>query len=303
MDGKLLWKRWLGPYETNKKGKPVILASDQYCNTPLLIGNLLYMDIGKTARGLDLRTGKTLWETELSPKGGRFVGSARWLRLQGENYVLSTTGDLMRLSDGRRMAGGIGWAWSFGFAYDGANTVYCLNERGDGSGFFAPKSRGVSPGLQATQLILESQDQLAQKILFTTEVHASNKDGGLVLYKGLLYSNNGIYGAPDGARIGAVRKGASVASAHQLTAAGDYLYAFDRNGKCSIYRLDRTASLVRNNLCLLPAKPEGEVLERRKAITGMNTWSASKTGYSCPFFEGRRMYVRTHDFLYCIEQK
>lgn len=84
-------------------------------------------------------------------------------------------------------------------------------------------------------------------------------------------------------------------------AAGDHVYALDKTGKCAVLRFDKTVAPVAVNT-LRPAPHEGQKVEQRACQSVKKDWGVYPFTASMPFFEGNRIYIRSHDYLYCIAE-
>jgi hypothetical protein len=91
------------------------------------------------------------------------------------------------------------------------------------------------------------------------------------------------------------------ANGHGWTLAGQHLFAFDEQGKAAVVSLDGKL-VASNRLDHFPSKDPAK-LEQIAAMTGTQrpgVWHAWNFARALPFFSGSRMYVRSHDWLYCI---
>lgn len=97
LKGRIVWSRWF------KQGK----VSTHHVLSPLLAdGVLVDMHGGNTLRGLDARTGKTVWEAptareQKSKRGGYYIASHKLLDLDGEKYIVTSQCNLLRARDGQ----------------------------------------------------------------------------------------------------------------------------------------------------------------------------------------------------------
>jgi hypothetical protein len=319
MGGQLVWKKWFGLPETKDQGYKSVHA--WFTHSPLLIGERLVTTVDHVARCFEASTGKPLWESRYldlsdpvyrNPKHCHSVkyaaGSPRHLALEGTDVLIVSPGQVVRLSDGKLLAPNTKMAsmCPCGSTHDGQSVTYCFTwENYKGHYPDSPVRKKdiqiADYGLAAVGLALEGADAAKTKVVFSLPLKTGLATGGLVYRDGLLFGSlEGqlkVWDARTGAEVKSVPTG--VGKPHHIVAAGDYVYVLDKTGKCAVLKCDKTAQRVAVNT-LSPAPHEGEKLEQRACQSAAKDWGAYPFTASMPFFEGSRMYIRSHDFLYCI---
>ena len=114
LDGNMVWGRW---FEQDK-------VSTHHVLSPLLAGDILIdMHGGGTLRGLDKKTGKTVWEAPTSrepksKKGGYYIASHRAMKLNGVDLIVTSQCNIIRARDGKVLG-----FYDYGEAYGGGCPV------------------------------------------------------------------------------------------------------------------------------------------------------------------------------------
>jgi hypothetical protein len=320
LDGDLVWKKWFGLPE-KKEGtndKPYAW----FTHSPLLIGDRLITTVDCVARCLDKNSGKGLWESRYLDLGDPTyrnlkhchpvkyaTGSPRHLVMDGVDVLIVSPGHVLRLAHGKVLVPNpkMPNMTPCGSTHDGRSTVYCFSWENNQGHYpdspLRPKDITVDNyGLAAIGLRLDGRDAAESSVVFSLPLKTGLATGGLLYRDGLLIGNLGsqlkVWDARTGAEIASAGTGAG--KAHHIVAAGDYVYVLAKDGKCAVLKFDRTAACVAVN-ALSPAPHEGRKLEQQACQSARKDWGAYPFTASVPFFEGRRMYVRSQDYLYCIE--
>lgn len=152
MEGKLLWQRFF------EQGK----VSTHHVLSPLLAdGVLVDMHGSSTLRGLDAKTGETLWEAstskaDKSKRGGYYVASHKIMTIGGTKYVVTSQCNIIRAKDGKVVGDyDYGPAYGGGAPIAGTNGIIikCANGDGWGEPFKAFRLKPGGDGLvKATKL-------------------------------------------------------------------------------------------------------------------------------------------------------
>lgn len=227
--------------------------------SPVLSGDTLIVHILSVA-GLDSGSGKVKWRTPASPKWG----SPALANIGGEAVVIiPRAGDVIRVSDGKKLASGI------------AKLEYATPVVDNDIIYFIEKiSRKVR--------LRPDGDGVKAETLWTAKIKGSRHYSSAVIENGLIYtaSREGHFAVIDD-------KTGDVLLQQQLNISG---------GKNIVY-----SSLVLGGKYLYIGSVEGVtvVLEPGRAFheVARNTTEGYR---STPVFDGDRMYVRTFRNLYCI---
>jgi hypothetical protein len=220
--------------------------------------------------------GSTSWQTPPLRNAGWGSGSPIPLRLADTLVVVTEGGDVVRASDGKVLASGVGLGGS-STAVANANVVYLCDDK----------------ALAAIELTLNGDAVVAKELWKTTLVTTAGNSYGVwaspVLKDGLIY-------AVEGRAEGFVLDAANGQVVHKflpldpqtkkaecypsLAIAGSYIYIGDaKKGSFGVVRPGRDARQV----ALTP--PLGETLN------------------SSPFFAGNRLYLRSQSAVYCFGEK
>jgi hypothetical protein len=231
---------------------------NRHTASPLLVDGLLLVHLAHIT-ALDPKTGETVWQTKAAPRLGTSVA----VQVNGRHVVVTPNGDVVRVSDGARLADGLfKLAYCSPIAHQGV--VYAMEEG------------------QTTAVRLEADDSggVRAAVLWQESAPRSHRLGSPVYHDGLLYSatENGILSVNDAAsgklhyrqRLN-FKKGRIDPS---LALAGEWMFISNNHGETVIVR----------------PGPDYQELGRNQ-LENFN---------SSPFFQGNRIYIRTQRNLYCI---
>lgn len=227
--------------------------------SPVLSGDTLIVHILSVV-GLDSGSGKVKWRTPASPKWG----SPALANIGGRDVIITPhSGDVIRVSDGKKLASGIARLEYATPVVDG-DIVYFIEK-------IARKVR-LSP----------DGDGVKAETLWTTKIKGSRHYSSAVVDNGLICaaSREGHFAVLDDATGDVLLQEPLKISAGKnvvyssLVLSGKYLYIGSVDGVTVV---------------LEPGRAFQEVA--RNTIEGYR---------STPVFDGDRMYVRTFSHLYCI---
>ena len=272
--------------------------------SPLLVeGKLIFLGSARrsadTLMAFDSMTGKELWCTSVAPdRGNEATGAAvpRVLRLNGTAIVVTKMGDAVAVADGRPLGSNLFEQEDFRpVGYDmstpvnaGGQALLRLRRDGDDHWYTA--------GIQLRFAGRTGSKMISDAVWEPRRIEAVQGNGPKFGYQiqHLLYHGDRWYlqGWPDLVTIDA-RNGATLAWQKAPTEmrghtvwheyptthlAGRYLFTGDRNGYAAVYEVDSAWKRV-----------------------GLSR--VDPNWHSNPFFHGDRIYIRTHDALYCIGPK
>lgn len=228
-------------------------------SSPVVVGDKLIVHINSN-HALDCATGKTLWTTP----SGHVWGTPARAKIGTTDVVVTANGQVIRVSDGKQLAAGLGSLGSPSPIVDG-NIVYFIQEGG-----------------RAVKLPSEiKNDQITVETLWTLGAEPKGYYASPVLVDGLIYAvtQNNILSVID-AKTGkeAYRKTLELGDGYvfpSLASAGKNVYICHTNGTVLILEAGKEYKEV--------AKNKLEMMR------------------SCPTFAGKRMYVRGLENLWCIE--
>lgn len=236
--------------------------------TPLLVGDKLLVHI-VSLKGLDIETGDEVWS---------FDGKASWgspvhAKIGGVDVVITSKGDIVRVSDGKPLARRL------------ASLTYCAPIVHDGVAYF------IQSGGKAIRLPETVTEPLETKVLWQTKPHKDRYYASPVYHDGLIYAvtQKRMWSVID-AKTGEVvygkklvlgsPKGRDGCAYSSVTLAGDILYVSGESGATLVLEPGREYKEVARN-----------TLERLR---------------STPAFLGTRMYFRgmgkkkAPSHLYCV---
>lgn len=249
MDGNRIWARLVGK---SKNGWG-------HSASPVIAGNRLVLHIGPKVFGLDLETGETVW----TAGSKTFWGTPLPIEFDDGGFaVLTTGGDIIRSSDGKIVAKGVGsMPWTSPILHDGV--IYIVDQ----NGAFAYRI----PEKLSDDLQLEKLWQVPAK---RDRYYASS-----IVYRGLLYAvtqrgQMTVFNIHDGTVI--------YKKAFKL--GGTYYPSFSLVGEKIFLSSDRGKTVV-----LDPAQEWKEL--------SLNQMEPFRT---TPAFKDDLIYIRTLKFLYCI---
>jgi len=191
LNGKVVWRRWF----------PNAAQNRTQCQSGLLCGDI-YVDVhggSQVLRGLDKRTGKTVWETptkNASVKGGSggyYVGSHKVVRLEnggtGLDVVVTTLCNLIRARDGREV-GYLPWEEDRGPS--GGPSIFNVGN----IVFKAANGDNLSLPLRACRLALVDKDTVKAEKIWTGDRRCSPGYNSQVATPDFLVLTTGWKGNP-----------------------------------------------------------------------------------------------------------
>lgn len=223
----------------------------------------------RNLQAFDAATGKLLWTAE-GTKGG--WGSPTVARVDDVPVAVTAAGDVVALADGKVLAHMWGQTNSStpivvdGVCYDmgdAAASAFKLSA-GENGGVKAEKLWSTYVG--SFRVVAYSSPQLLDGLLYGIK-----QDNTLFVFDAA--SGKILNGEGKGAKLDQLGKGIDYAS---VTLAGKYLYLGSDNGTIVVLRPGQSPEVVATN-----------------KLDGFRT---------TPIFEGKRMYLRTYKYLYCIGQ-
>ena len=110
-------------------------------SSPLLVGDLVIVYVGRQYLALDKRTGKEVWRTDHKAgpgEAGWWFASHVGTSIGGENVLVAGDGSLIRALDGTRIAKGTLWHTGKGSSVVGGGFAFWM----EGSGGVNPKANG-----------------------------------------------------------------------------------------------------------------------------------------------------------------
>jgi outer membrane protein assembly factor BamB len=260
LDGRRRWARGI-----EKPSSPT-----GYASSPLLAGGRLIVSIGGSVLGLDPATGKTAWSADYK----ECYGSPVRMTLGDTDLVVLPRGDIFRASDGKKLASGAAVNVYQSSVVQG-DVVYSMrddpfSEEDASSRMMAVRLKPAPEGGLVTEKLWESTAKSGYSSPLCSE--------------GLLYTSKNKIGvvafdAATGAQVYAARLNHGGGENYPCIArAGAYLYVPSQNGKIAVLQPGREFKQL-----------------------AMNDLSSPGDQLVGPlFFSGKRLYVRTHKFLYCI---
>lgn len=249
LKGKKVWARFVAK-STNAWG---------HSASPVLVGGKLIVHIANTVYGLDPATGETAW----TAASAQFWGTPLPIRFGEKDYAILTTGGIIiRVSDGKIVAKGIGqMPWTSPIAHNGVLYIVDTN------------------GAFAYRLPDKLSDPLELEKLWQTKVPKDRYYASSIVKDGLLYAatQRGIMSVldiTDGSTVYShtFRLGGTFYSSFHL--AGDKIFISGEKGKTAVFE---------------PGRQYKEVV--------VNTLDSFRTNF---VLDGSRMYIRTLKNLYCL---
>ena len=319
LQGRRRWLRWLGPYERVRSGAGWM----DFTQSPVLVGTRLLVGTKRALTALDTATGQTLWARETHEDDIKRTAAYDCLlftgivfQAAGEDLFFWYDGRIYRVRDGRDVSGRcLGddrlYISCCPIRHD-AGVIYCAIPAADG------KARGKSPVATAVRVNPADDGQVACEVLWRRELPGNPHNG--VCWGGKVYlpiSKGRPRDEPPRAargRMDVILDLASGEPAGEACFAPDHLSGIVLAGKrlmtveslrsgyarFRIHDLDGKC-LAENYLSSAPA--EGERLARIRSWTGRDGWHDGYyhgSFHAVPFFQGRRIYVRSRDELFCI---
>ena len=263
MKGEQLWQQKLGNERAARFGT---------ASSPILHQDHVIVTAGaesESIRALDKKTGKEVWKTEASSLSGTYSTPLIVTNSQGvDELLLSVTYELWSLNPG---SGKLNW-----YAETEVDTAACPSLIAqDGIAYVIGGRRGG----RAAVRIAGKGDVTESGVVWSTSGGAYVPSP--VLHKGHLYwiNDNGIASCIDastGDQVARKRLGGRFYASVALI--NDKLYAVNRSGKTHV----------------LKATPEFEQI-------ALNTLTDSSEFCGSPAVSNGQLYLRSDEFLYCIE--
>lgn len=226
--------------------------------SPLLADGKLIVHIrGVTA--LDAATGKILWQNKTSRSAW---GTGIIEKIGRTEVVITPAGDVLRLSDGKRLAKSI------------SKLDFCQPLLEDGKLYF------VQRGGRCLTLPADAGEGMRPETVYTFKVKKDRYYASPVLDDGRIYAitranNFSVINAADGTLLHEeALKGLGGTAYPSITLAGEYLFVSSDKGKTIVMKPG--------------AKPE---------VVAQNSLEPFR---SSPVFKGSRMYIRGLKHLWCI---
>ena len=305
MNGRLLWQQWHRDHDRTYYANHM---TARHVASPLIVDSVLLVHANTVLRAYDRATGKVLWQMD-TDMTCYMVATPVALRLGGDGCVFTASGELVRARDGKILCDNIGgFRHGGGLATDGVSTIYCQNGQAGGH-YHPPKDhRFTEPGSVAIRFTLKGEAAEAELLWHIPAIHANRGrhfTGG-VYHKGVLYTKGG---AAIDAKTGRLLS-ASVGGIGELGVilAGGRLYGRNHNGECPVAKAEdgKTSLLTTNRLP--PVAPGFD--EKHTAMSGrvpdsdrLGAWYSWNFGRSVPFAQGKRLYIRGFDYVYCIAER
>lgn len=282
LDGKPVWSKFVGFYGNRHHG---------FSASPVLAAGKFVVE-GRGVMAFDIQTGDMVWKDK-----GRFLtwGSLVATKVGDEDIVFTADGTSMRLADGKNL-------WRSGLL-DTHKTSTPIIEDGVLYDILSKHQ------LIAYQLPKTTKGDIKQlwkaDLTFPARQGSSNHSADLVASP--LYHNGLIYVISCGGYLKCfeAKSGKELytkelplkpyvgyteapgCTVSPTLAGGKYIYVFDNHGACVVFEAGREYKQVAYN-----------VIENRASA---GTWSEyQEQVWVTPTFDGKHMYLRSPEYLYCI---
>lgn len=333
LDGNKVWQVY------HQNVKPIRSHWVELCaNSPFIVEGRLLMHLWDRLWCYDPATGKVLWEapTQLIP--AHSMGQPTVLHLPSAKglpitAIFCTSGQLIRLSDGKLLADKVGW---FGgnaiMSGDGKGLVWGRNGaeggkapadrlHGDLTGVFAVRFKLAPDGERTETEVAWRNEEPAVKTAWG--IYPTYWKGQIVLSYGgmrldaatgkVLASFKGVRGTPIGYNGTILADNRLIGFPRDVT--GSRIRGGDvKDGRFVVRWVSTTGAEVgphQDNVLEIPMKYRDPAslpaAQRDKVIaqTGGLGWATSnhygwQPSLSAPFASGNCLYVRTYDALYCF---
>lgn len=311
LSGRVLWTTLLEGASGEKQG---------WCVSPVLVdGVLVIADTenchGWDALGLDTATGKERWRIAPWPSWeGYAIGSSLVLHPGGKPVVHLPSGRVIRPSDGKILAKGLGrQKWTASTGAGDLLVVPFMGGRDKKSGKTDKNYDWVpdEDSLVAWRLAWSGGDSLQAERLWAQPITGRNLEISPVLANGLIFQvtdkPNGIcaFDASTGKQVGH-RDGAALGRPRyswNLAVAGDHLYTVDYlSGAIAVLRADRELAVVANNPPIGRTQEECPIPYATWRIGAGRTPDPRLPQTGALAFGGGRLYVRAWQHLYAFER-
>jgi len=230
--------------------------------SPLLFGKLFVVHTANSLIALDAASGEEVWRTSAATGWGAPVQS----RAGNDDVIVTPNGDIVRVRDGRRLAGGL------------CSLTYNAPTAQDGVAYFFDGERTTL----ALKLPEQASDAIRPEVLWSVRDKLA-KDryyASPAAYRGLVYGITqknvlSVLDAKTGDRLyeRALNLGGGTVYP-SIAAAGDYIFVSSDNGTTIVLKAQREYEEVAKNR-----------LERFR---------------SCPVFVDDRAYIRAVNHLFCL---
>jgi outer membrane protein assembly factor BamB len=241
--------------------------------SPLLADGKLLVHVDVQVTALDAATGEVLWQVNAPWKWG----SPAHARIGDVDAAVTPAGDVLRVSDGRKLAGGLGQL-VYSTPVVIGDLVYFIDGEQRARLLRLPGSAAADGGPQGRP----AADEVKPEVLWDVKIQGDRYYGSPLVHEGLIYTINqrnhfSVLDAANGAKVyeRALELGNGTVFP-SITLGGRYVFVSTDNG----------ATFV-----LEPGREYKEVAR--------NTLEPFRT---TPVFAGSRMYVRGLKNLWCVGQ-
>jgi outer membrane protein assembly factor BamB len=291
--GKRKWLKWFKPdMSVEKDASQGGYPNSYFCNSPRLIDDKLIVQAGCYLRALRKDTGEQIWETRYRPL--RFtVGLSQIMRLPGIDLLVTGHERIYDLATGKVVASGM--IQGYGSPIVHGDTVYLMQY----SAHCAPAGKACG----AWHVSVDAGGKVSLRSLWN---NGAASWVGPVFDDGLLYVDGDVYEAADGAPVQRLKQ-PTCRGPHPVIAGGHY-FVIQNNGTTIVAEKGRGGKIVFKGTVQTDDprrtfRGEGDPQQVRQrwwdqCVYGVGTTSGSVV--ATPFFEGKRLYVRTFDALLCI---
>lgn len=269
-DGKRSWLRMLA--------KPS--SSTGLAASPLLAGGRLLINLGGELHGLDPATGKTIWASQQKERYGSPVRAT----IGGVEYAVLTGGDVIRAHDGVKSATNAALN-IYQSAVVHRDVVYSMRDDA-----FSTQDE-ASAAMMAVRLKPAADGTLATEKLWETK----EKSG----YSSPLYADGVLYNS---------RNKTGLLAFDAATGALLYEQKFSEMGSKESFGGENFPCLARAGKHLFVPLQTGRIfvveLGRQCWEVAVNSVCAGDDQLvAAPFFHRDRLYLRTHNFVFCLNAK
>ncbi|MEI8123054.1 MAG: PQQ-binding-like beta-propeller repeat protein [bacterium] len=321
LDGNKVWHVW------HQDVKPIRSHWVELCgNSPFIVEGKLLMHLWDRLWCYDPATGKVLWDTPTKLIPAHSMGQPTVLHLpsakgQTVTAIFCTSGQLIRLSDGKLLAEKIAWFGSNArMSGDGKDLVWSYNGA-EAGGPPADRLHRDIKGVFSLRFKLTTDGERAEtEVVWQNEEPAVKNHWGVypIYAKGQILSDGGMrLDAATGKML--VPAAGSRIGGHGVILADNRLIGFHYNRNedgMAVFSLPTTgteAEKAKRNLVELSLKQQdlaSITAEQRKkviAVSGGLRWIGHenygwRTPWNVPFAAGNCLYVRTFDYLYCFSE-
>lgn len=309
-EGDLTWMRWHRDedYATPRDKESGMHFTTSHVPSPRILGDTLLVNGNVRLRACDKATGKPRWEHRLR-QVNHMIGELAFLRMvppdggEPQDLVCTASGAVVRLSDGKLLTANVG---NFGrssgpiaiaddaiFAFNGSTGKTYIPQKGrvlaKDEGSLAIRFRWAGPGRLEPEMLWHNDRAQTEMAL-------------PVFHDGMVYI--GRRARLLDPRTGELGKSASGPSTFQgLVVAGGHVFAQNKQGECGVYKTGTLETVAMNELDPVMEPLEGEKRDQvieQSGIADVAKWHGWNFSPALPFFTGNRMFLRSHDALYCI---